>query len=108
MSTQSPRAPGFTLEWLLGRGGSGAVWSARVTESGERVALKFLSSVAPDAATEAAVLETLDHPHLVRMLGTLPTPDGMVLVLDLAEGGSLAALLQARRRLAVGEVVRRA
>lgn len=105
MSTSAPRVPGFTLERLLGRGGSGEVWSARVTESGDRVALKVLSRVSPDAATEAAVLETLDHPHLVRVIGMLSTPEASVLVLDLAEGGSLAQLLDARGRLPIGEVV---
>ena len=105
MTASRPILPGFTLDRLLGRGGSGEVWSARVEGSGDRVALKFLTQVSPRAATEAALLETLDHPHLVRLIGMLPTATGSVLVLDLADGGSLADLLSARGRLAVGEVV---
>src|SRR4029079_15436703 len=51
------------------------------------------------------LLTALDHPHLVRLHALIPTPDAAVLVLDLADGGSLAAMLARRSRLAVGEAV---
>jgi hypothetical protein len=47
----------------------------------------------------------LDHPNLVRLHSAVPTDDALVLVLDLAEGGSLAELLAARNRLTPGEVI---
>src|SRR5438309_584724 len=43
-------------------------------------------------------------PHGKRSPGTTP-PDGAVLVLDLADGGSLAELLAVRGRLTPGEVI---
>jgi hypothetical protein len=50
-------------------------------------------------------LAVLDHENLVRLHALLETDDTMVLVLDLADGGSMADLLAARRRLTPGEVI---
>jgi serine/threonine protein kinase len=103
------RLPGFVIGELLGSGNSGEVWAARIAATGERVALKRVALTEPDALrgarTEAALLTALDHPHLVRLHALIPTPDAAVLVLDLADGGSLADLLARRGRLAVGEMV---
>jgi eukaryotic-like serine/threonine-protein kinase len=101
--------PGFVLGELLGSGNSSEVWAARIAATGERVALKRVALTEPDALraarTEAALLTALDHPHLVRLHALIPTPEAAVLVLDLADGGSLADMLARRSRLAVGEVV---
>ena len=101
--------PGFVVGELLGSGNSSEVWAARIAATGERVALKRVALTEPDALraarTEAALLTALDHPHLVRLHALIPTPDAAVLVLDLADGGSLADMLARRSRLAVGEVV---
>ncbi|MDT4938933.1 MAG: eukaryotic-like serine/threonine-protein kinase [Pseudonocardiales bacterium] len=107
MSRSGPQLPGYAVERLFGRGGSGEVWSARVSATGERVALKWISGgPTPAGRREAALLTALDHPHLVRLHDVVPDRDGAaVLVLDLADGGSLAELLAARGRLAAGEVI---
>ncbi|HEY5076799.1 MAG TPA: protein kinase, partial [Acidimicrobiia bacterium] len=104
--------PGYDIEELLGFGGSGEVWRAREVASGDRVALKRLraaNSTEPLAVErlqrEAALLATVSHEHIVRLRSVVPTDDGLVLVLDYAEGGSLAAVLAARGRLSAGEVV---
>jgi serine/threonine protein kinase len=101
--------PGFVIGELLGSGNSSEVWAARIAATGERVALKRVALTEPDALraarTEAALLTALDHPHLVRLHALIPTPDAAVLVLDLADGGSLADMLARRSRLGVGEVV---
>jgi Protein kinase domain len=103
------RLPGYVVGDRLGTGGTGEVWAARVAATQEPVALKRVALGAPDAVraarSEAALLATLDHPHLVRVHALVSTLDAAVLVLDLADGGSLADLLAARGRLAVGEVV---
>ncbi|MGN6607873.1 MAG: serine/threonine-protein kinase, partial [Jatrophihabitans sp.] len=103
------RVPGYTVEQLLGRGGSSEVWRGRVGRSGDEVALKRVPLTDRAAwqhvRTEAAVLTTLDHPNVVRLHEVVPTRDAVVLVLDLAAGGSLAELLAARGRLSVGEVI---
>lgn len=102
--------PGFELGHRLGVGGTGEVWSARQLGSGEMVALKRLRPDADPSAVEAlhrevAVLRTLQTPYLVRLRDVVDAGAGPVLVLDLAAGGSLAALLIRRGSLAAGEVV---
>jgi eukaryotic-like serine/threonine-protein kinase len=101
---------GFDAVELLGYGSGGEVWLARERATGLPVALKRLRAGA-DLATrdrlrrEAAVLAGVDHPHMVRLRSVHGDGDALVLVLDLAAGGSLARLLATRRRLAPGEVV---
>jgi hypothetical protein len=110
-SPSAPVVPGYRLEELLGRGGSGEVWRAVPRSGGPPVAVKLL--VAGDAerqAREAALLGELDHPHLVRLHEVVHEPrrggpPRVALVLDLLAGGSLAALLARRGRLRPGEVV---
>src|SRR3712207_8466821 len=68
-SAQPPRVPGYVLETLLGRGGSGEVWRAVPRRGGEPVAVKVLVAGDPERqAREAALLGGLDHPHLVRLI----------------------------------------
>lgn len=109
--TAPPVVPGYVLGHLLGRGGSGEVWRAVPRRGGPPVAVKVLVEGDPQRqAREAALLGELDHPHLVRLVEVVHQPRRggaarVALVLDLLEGGSLAALLAARGRLGAGEVV---
>src|SRR3954466_14499885 len=106
-----PIVPGYTLEALIGRGGSGEVWRAVPRRGGPPVAVKVLVAGDPARqAREAALLGQLDHPHLVRLLEVVHQPrrGGVVrvaLVLELLAGGSLSTLLARRARLRPGEVV---
>ncbi|WP_375489319.1 protein kinase [uncultured Jatrophihabitans sp.] len=110
--TGSWRLRGYVVEQCIGRGASSEVWRARVAASGEAVALKRIA-LPPDAGAgqrrdvgaEAALLTALDHAHLVRLHAVAPADDALVLVLDLADGGSLADLLRSRGRLTPGEVI---
>jgi len=106
-----PVVPGYTLEALLGRGGSGEVWRAVPRRDGPPVAVKVLVAGDPERqAREAALLGELDHPHLVRLVEVVHQPrrggaPRVALVLELLAGGSLAGLLARRGRLRPGEVV---
>ena len=107
----TPPVPGYTLQTLLGRGSTGEVWRAVPRTGGEAVAVKLLVEGDPERqAREAVVLGALDHPHLVRLREVVHQPrrggpPRVAMVLDLLEGGSLAALLARRGRLRPGEVV---
>ncbi|RZU31256.1 serine/threonine-protein kinase [Blastococcus saxobsidens] len=106
-----PVVPGYTLQELLGRGGSGEVWRAVPRGGGNPVAVKVLVAGEPERqAREAALLGELDHPHLVRLVEVVHQPrrggvPRVALVLELLAGGSLAGLLARRGRLTPGEVV---
>ncbi|MGY1638517.1 protein kinase [Geodermatophilus sp. SYSU D00742] len=110
-SADTPVVPGYRLEQLLGRGGSGEVWRAVPRSGGAPVAVKVLVAGDPERqAREAALLGELDHPHLVCLHEVVHQPrrggqPRVALVLDLLPGGSLAALLARRGRLRPGEVV---
>lgn len=108
MGGRFPRVPGYVLGDRIGAGGSGTVWRGTDRTTGEAVALKHLPVGSPaalaEARAEAAVLLHLEHPHLVRLRETVALSDAVVLVLDYAARGSLAALL-GKRRLTPGETI---
>ena len=87
------------------------MWRAVPRGGGPAVAVKLLVEGDPEAqAREAALLGALDHPHLVVLHEVVHQPrrggpPRVALVLDLLEGGNLAALLARRGRLRPGEVV---
>jgi hypothetical protein len=98
--------PGYDVQSLIGYGATGEVWRARELATGDLVALKRLREDADPAAVqalrrEAVLLRSLDTPYVVRLRDVVDD----VLVLDLAAGGSLAALLTRRGTLDPGEVV---
>jgi len=101
--------PGYRIEGLLGQGSQSQVWAGRSAEDGTRVALKRIrvdSEIRARAGrAEAALLAALDHPGLIALRGYLVIQADIVLVLELAGGGSLAKLLRRRSRLTAAEVV---
>lgn len=106
--TDLPLLPGFDLLQQLGAGGVGQVWAVRRAD-GVRFAAKFVTDAegAGDALRhEAAVLRELRHEHVVRLYEVVHTDDETVaLVMQLAEGGSLADSLRTRDHLTPGELV---
>ena len=107
--------PGYQVDKLIGYGSHAEVWSGRDAGTHEAVALKRIIVPAhgdPDRAaeliasarTEAALLGVLQHPSLIRLHRYVQTPAAVVLVMELAEGGSLAQLLRRRDRLSPAEV----
>ncbi len=108
--------PGYILDRLLGFGGTGEVWAARPAAGGDPVAVKRLRTQGADGVDteearrrlrrEARLLAEIDDPHVIRLHRVVRSSSGDdVLILDLAEGGSLARVLSIRGRLTAGEVV---
>ena len=88
----------FKLERLLGVGGMGQVWAATEEATGQGVAMKFVLQAHPDLyrrfLREVKALRSLAHPNVVGMREVVELPDGApVMVMDLLEGETLAALL---------------
>lgn len=88
----------FRITGVLGQGGSGIVYDA--TWGPRRVALKVLHAeqVGPDARAqflaEAARLQAVSHPHVVKVLASGELPDGRpYLAMERLAGESLAAVL---------------
>jgi len=107
--------PGYQVDRLIGYGSHAEVWSGRVAGDAEAVALKRIILPAhgdPDGAAElvrsakaeASLLTALEHPSLIRLRQYVQTPAAVVLVMELAEGGSLGQLLRRRDRLSPAEV----
>lgn len=108
------RIGGYELVSLIGVGMSGTVWRARSPGPVSRtVALKRAVPTGGDdhrasrerLRLEATLLADLDHPHIVDLLDVLDDGDGVAIVMPLARGGSLRALLDERRALPAGQVV---
>src|SRR5260370_33215457 len=92
--------PGYTGVRLLGSGGFGEVVLARHDASGTRVAIKYLRHqllADPEFAAlfraEAAVLASLEDPHVVRLYEYVQSPGGAAIVMELVEGVSLREIL---------------
>jgi hypothetical protein len=86
----------FRLIGELGRGGMGVVFEAREEGSGARVALKVLPETrawSPQAVArferEAAAAARLDHPGIVRVLGSGVAEQRHWIAMELVEGRSL-------------------
>ena len=101
---QAPAAgwsvPGYTGLKALGSGGFGDVVLARHDESGTEVAIKYLrrdlladTRFAEMFRGEAAVLASMDDPHVVRLYEYVESPSGAAIVMELVDGVSLRQIL---------------
>ena len=93
--------PGYTGLKALGSGGFGDVVLARHDESGTLVAIKYLradllsdSRFAEMFRGEAAVLASMDDPHVVRLYEYIESPSGAAIVMELVDGVSLRQILE--------------
>jgi hypothetical protein len=84
----------YRLDQLLGHGGMADVYRAVEIPGGASVAVKLVRSTDPHLVRrltqEAAALSRLDHPGLVRVLGTGVQDGRPYLVMELVEGPTLA------------------
>ncbi|HEU4404519.1 MAG TPA: serine/threonine-protein kinase [Polyangiaceae bacterium] len=103
----------YRLEHVLGVGGMGVVWAARLEPSGERVAVKVLS---PERASderlvrrflyEARAAAKLRGEHVARLCEVGALDDGVpFLVMELLDGISLSRYLRAHGPLPPAEAV---
>src|SRR5262245_34232446 len=88
----------YEIVSLLGAGGMGEVYRARDLTIGRDVALKLLPQALADDPErvarfqrEAQLLASLNHANIGAIYGLEQQPSGRFLVLELAEGGTLAA-----------------
>jgi small GTP-binding protein len=88
----------FIKESLIGNGTYGRVFRARLKSDNSLVALKIILRQSPDDLIyfdrELEILTSQSHPTLLKCLGYVPADpdvaDSPALVLELAEGGSIA------------------
>ena len=83
----------------IGRGGYGVVYRGFDREGGHYVAIKE-SSIPSDTARgailkEFATLQSLENEHIVKVHALHETPHSLYIVMELAQGGSLADTLKA-------------
>ena len=103
----------YALEHELGRGAFGAVYVARHTILGTRVALKLLHSTQaqdPDSVErflrEARAAASIGSPHIVRVsdAGITSTRQAF-LAMELLDGEDLASYLERRGRLSLQDAI---
>lgn len=106
----------YHLDCVLGEGTFGKVWLARLKTNNQKVAIKMFkkkpegdqkkkggSSDNSDHQTkpeeEAMIMESLDHPNIVKMLEFISTNDTMAMVMDYAPRGDMLAYMNRRPKL---------
>jgi hypothetical protein len=108
LPTALPDIPGFALEKEVGRGGMGIVYRAKRETDGKRVAIK---TILPDAAAdqrdidrflrEAQILEQLDHPNVVKYLGSGMLGPMLYLVMEYVNGPTAHMIVKDRGPMSV-------
>ncbi len=108
-----PQIPGFKVRSMLGKGGVGSVWLAADEKLGIDVALKVLQPAAGAApikgglarfVREARALQALDHPNVVRLLGSGIHESYHYLVLEYVQGADYDKLRTQRGTIDATEV----
>jgi eukaryotic-like serine/threonine-protein kinase len=103
----------YELDVLLGRGGSGEVWRAKDMATGQLVAVKLvelslindpneLTETVGRFRREAMVVEGLRHPNIVGAIDAGRVGGQLFMVMELAPGVSLAAMMEQRATQLLG------
>jgi serine/threonine-protein kinase len=98
----------YEIVRLVGRGGMGEVYAALNLATGRRVALKTIRSAFVDDhrrarfLREARATTAIEHPNVVQVLDVFEHDDMPVMVMELLEGETLAALITREGRLSLG------
>lgn len=101
--SELPEIPGFTIEQELARGGMGAVYKASQEWPKRTVAIKSILGQYRDDEffkkaflAEVELLASLQSEHTINIYQALDTADGLYLVMQYADNGSLADRLKAK------------
>jgi eukaryotic-like serine/threonine-protein kinase len=93
----------------LGRGGMGAVYAARDTKLGRKVAIKFLSSHSPELTArfiiEARATAQCSHENIIVIYEVGEHGGNPFMVLEFLQGAPLTQLLQDGRKLPAAQAV---
>ncbi|KAH3763592.1 STE/STE11/CDC15 protein kinase [Pelomyxa schiedti] len=87
---------GYQMGQVIGRGACGVVYKAVDVKTGEFVAVKQVKTSAnasQAAEKEINILSRLSHPNIIRVIGTHVEQDTLSIILEYADGGSLAGIL---------------
>ena len=110
---QTALGASYVLERELGRGGMATVFLAQDAKHGRPVALKVLhpelaASLGPERfRREITLAAKLQHPHILTVLDSGETPDGLLwFTMPYVEGESLRDRLNRERQLPVPEALR--
>ncbi|MGE0788637.1 MAG: serine/threonine-protein kinase [Sandaracinaceae bacterium] len=104
----------YEIEGLIGQGGMGAVWRARHSMTGRKLAIKVLDEsyvgnrqVAARFGREARAASLIQHPGIVEVLDLDNTDAGIpFMVMEFLEGETLARRIERRGRLDQAELLR--
>ena len=108
----SHEAARWELEREIGRGGSAIVYLARDVKHGRKVALKKMRAeeVSPEGTVrflrEIEITAQLSHPHILPLLDSGGTHDGLYLVTPYVPGESLRARLAREKQLPIPDALR--
>src|SRR5256885_2447661 len=97
LSQRAPFGGRFEVEREVGRGGVGVVYRAFDREKKEWVALKLIAVQGVDASEEARfmregkLLESLDHPHIVKLVACGTLDETPYVAMEWLEGEDLAS-----------------
>lgn len=112
--TPPRRIGGYSLLRILGAGGQGSVYEAEQSDSGQRVALKLLSSKFAGSAVsierfrqEGRLASQIAHPRCVFVYGADTDSGVPFIVMELMPGTTLKDLVDRRGPLPVGEAIAR-
>jgi serine/threonine protein kinase len=101
----------YRIESVLGQGGMGAVFAARNTLTGKRVAIKWLlpehagSTSRERLVREAQIACSIEHPNVVDIYDVGEHQGGLFLVMEYLRGRPLSDVLAERGRLDPEELI---
>ena len=113
MTTTRILANRFELLSPIGQGGMGIVYRGTDHHTGRTVAIKTLRADASDwqptaferFQREADLLRQLNHPNIIETIASFTADERTYIVMEFAEGGSLAGMLKQEQPLPVSTIV---